>query len=81
MQVEKKTITDYVLTKTTIVNTVKQTKIDKEKQYGLKNLEKNTATNENKKIYSDHNSVLIYLDFVTTNGRTKATESNNKKII
>ena len=51
-------------------------KIDEEKQYGLHKLEKNTATNENKKIYSDHNSILIYLDF-----ETPTEEQRPKKII
>ena len=37
----------------------------KKKQYGLHKLEKNTSTNENKKICSDHNSILINLDFET----------------
>ena len=37
----------------------------KKKQYGLHKLEKNTSTNENKKIYSDHSSILINLDFET----------------
>ena len=32
-------------------------KIDEEKQHGLHKLEKNTATNENRKIFSDHNSI------------------------
>ena len=41
-------------------------KLDEEKQYELHNLEKNTANNENKKIHSDHNSILINLDFKTT---------------
>ena len=41
-------------------------KIDEEKQHGLHKLEKNTATNENRKIYSDHNSILINPDFETT---------------
>ena len=36
-----------------------------EKQYGLHKLEKNTATNDNEKIYSDHNCILINLDFET----------------
>ena len=57
MQGEEKSITDYVLT-----GTVKEMKKDEEKQYGL---HKNTATNENKKIYSDHNSILINLDYET----------------
>ena len=51
-------------------------KIDAEKQYGLHKLEKNTATNENKKIYSDHNSILINLDF-----ETPAEEQRPEKII
>ena len=38
-------------------------------------LEKNTATNENKKVYSDHNSILINFDFDTPN------EERPKKII
>ena len=42
----EKSIIAYVLTYTTSANTVKE----------MKKLEKNTATNENKKIYSDHNS-------------------------
>ena len=54
-------------------------KVDEEKQYELHKLEKNTATNEHKKIYSDHNSILINLDFENTNWRTKAKENNNKK--
>ena len=62
MQGEKKSIIDCVLTNTTSTNTVKEMKIDEEKQYGLHTLEKNTATNE-PKIYSDRNSVLITLDF------------------
>ena len=51
-------------------------KIDEEKQYGLHKLYKNTATNENRKIYSDHNSILINLDFDTPTG-----EERPKKII
>ena len=54
-------------------------KVDEEKQYELHKLEKNTATNEDKKIYSDHNSILINLDFENTNWRTKAKQNNNKK--
>ena len=41
-------------------------KIDEEKQYGLHKLDKNTATNENRKIYSDHNSKLINFYFETS---------------
>ena len=47
----EKSIIAYVLTYTTSANTVKE----------MKKLEKNTATNENKKIYSDHNSIFIIL--------------------
>ena len=50
--------------------------IDEGKQYGLHKLEENTATNENKKIYSDHNSILINLDF-----ETPTEEQRLKKII
>ena len=58
MQGEDKSINDYVLTDTASDNTVKEMKIDEEKQYGLYKLERKTATIENKKIYSDHNSIL-----------------------
>ena len=73
---EEKSITDYVLTDASSANTVKEMKIDEEKQYGLHKLYKNTATNENRKIYSDHNSILINLDF-----DTPTEEERPKKII
>ena len=75
MQWEEKSITDYVLTDTASANTIKERKIDEEKQYEWHNQEKNTPTNENQKIYSDH----ISNDFRNTNWRTKAKENNNKK--
>ena len=67
VQGEEKSIIDYVLTDASSANTVKEMKIDEEKQYGLHELYKNTATNENRKVYSDHNSILINLDFDTPN--------------
>ena len=67
MQGEEKSITDYALTDIAGNDRVKEMKEDKEKQYGLHKLEKNTATNENKKIYSDHNSILINFRFSNTN--------------
>ena len=76
VQEEEKSIIDYVLTDASSANTVKEMKIDEEKQYGLHKLHKNTATNENRKIYSDHNSILINLDFDTPN-----EEERPKKII
>ena len=76
MQGEEKSIIDYFLTDRTIAKTIKEMKIDGEKQYGLHKLEKNTATNESKKIYSDHNSILINLDF-----ETPTEEQRPKKII
>ena len=76
VQREEKSITDYVLTDASSANTVKEMKIDEEKQYGLHKLDKNTATNENRKIYSDHNSILINLDF-----DTPTEEERPKKII
>ena len=76
MQGEEKSITDYVLTGASSANTIKETKIDEEKQHGLRKLEENTATNENEKIYSDHNSILINLDF-----EIPTEEQRRKKII
>ena len=45
-------INDYVLADITSANTVKETKIDVEKQFGLRSrkLNKNIATNENKQV-------------------------------
>ena len=51
-------------------------KIDEQKQYGLCKLEKNTAINEKKKIHSDHNSIIINLDY-----ETPTEEKRLKKII
>ena len=76
VQGEEKSIIDYVLTDASSTNTVKEMKIDEEKQYGLHKLDKNTATNESRKIYSDHNSILINLDF-----ETPTEEQRPKKII
>ena len=76
MQGEEKSITDYVLTDASSANTIKETKIDEEKQHRLRKLEENTATNENEKIYSDHNSILINLDF-----EIPTEEQRPKKII
>ena len=41
VQGEEKSIIDYVLTDTTSANTIKEMKIDEEKQYGLHKLQKN----------------------------------------
>ena len=76
VQGDEKSIIDYVLTDVSSAKTVKEMKIHEEKQYGLHKLDKNTAPNENIKIYSDHNSILINLDFETPN-----EEQRPKKII
>ena len=76
VQGEEKSITDYVLTDVSSANTFKEMTTDEGKQYGLHKLEENTATNENKKIYSDHNSILIDLDF-----ETPTEEQRPKKIM
>ena len=76
VQGEEKSIIDYVLTDALSASTVKKMKKDDEKQYGLHKLDKNTATNKNRKIYSDHNSILINLDF-----ETPTEEQRPKKII
>ena len=47
---EKSYNCDYVLTDASSADTVKEMKIDEEKQYGLCKLDKNTATNKNRKI-------------------------------
>ena len=73
---EEKSIIHYVLTDTTSASSVKEMKIDEETQYGLYKLEKNTTTNENKKIYSHRNPILINLDF-----ETPTAEKRPQKII
>ena len=59
-------ITDYVLTDASSGNKAEEMKIDEE----------NIATNENRKIYSNDNSILINLDF-----ETPTEEERPKKII
>ena len=79
VQEEEKSIIDYVQTDASSANTVKEMKIDEEKQYGLHKLDKNTAINENRKIYSDHNSILINLDFETPTEEERPKEIITKK--
>ena len=79
MQGEEKSVIDYVLTDASSTNTVKEMKIDEEKQYGLHKLDKNTATNESRKMYSDHNSILINLDFETPTEEQKPMKIITKK--
>ena len=55
-------------------------KIDEEKQYGLYKLGKNTAASENKKIYSDHNSILISLDYETPTEEQRPKKITKKDI-
>ena len=81
VQGEEKSIIEYVLTDAPSANTVKEMKIDEEKQYGLHKLDKNTATNENRKIYSNHNSTLINLDFETPNEEQRPEKIITKKDI
>ena len=76
VQGEDKSITDYNLTDKASANIVKEMKIDEEKQYGLYKLDKNTTTNENQKMHSDYNSILINLDY-----ETPTEEQRPKKII
>ena len=76
MQGEENSIIVYVLTDASSANKVKEMKIDKENQYGLHKLDKNTATTENRKIYSDHNFISINLDF-----ETPTEEHRPKKIL
>ena len=71
VQGEEKSIIDYVLTDVSSANTVKEMKIYEAKQYGLNKLDKKTSTNENRKMYSDHNSILINLDFETSTEEQK----------
>ena len=81
VQGEEKSITEYVLTDASSANTVKEIKTDEQKQYGLHKLDKNTACNENRKIYSNHNSILINLDFETPNEKQTPKKIITKKDI
>ena len=81
VQEDEKSITDYALTDASSANAVKEMKKDEEKQYGLHKLDQNTANNENSKIYSDRNSILINLDFDTPTEEERPKENNNKRRI
>ena len=71
----------YVLTDASSAYTVKGIKIGEEKQYGLHKLDRNTATNEDRKKYSDHKSILINLDFETPTEEQRPKKIMAKKII
>ena len=71
VQGEEKSIIDYVLTGASSAKTIKEMKIDEEKQYGLHKLDKNTATNKNRTIYILRSQFHLYIETPTEEQRPK----------
>ena len=73
-QGEERSIIDYIIASQEYMENIKRTEIDEEKQYGLYKIER--SNKQMKKTYSDHNTILINLDFI----RPKVV-SRKKKVI
>ena len=56
-------IIDYVITSQEYMNTFKSVEIDEEKEYKLYKIERQNK--QIKKTYSDHNAILINIDFIS----------------
>ena len=63
-QGEEKSIIDYVITTKRDLNTIKTMKIDEEKEFGIYKVEIQ-GTTECRKIYSDHNAIMLNIDFIS----------------
>ena len=62
-QGEEKSIIDYVITTKRDLNTIKSMKIDEQKEFGIYKVEIQGAK-QSRKIYSDHNAVMLDIDFI-----------------
>ena len=63
-QGEEKSIIDYVITTKKDLNTIKTMKIDEEKEFGIYKVEIQ-GTKQCRKIYSDHNAIMLNMDFIS----------------
>ena len=73
-QGEEKSVIDYVITTKRDLNTIKTMKIDEEKEFEICKVERQ-GTKKSRKIYSDHNAIMLNIDFISK------TEAKDKKII
>ena len=73
-QGEGRSIIDYVITTHVYLKIIKTMEIDEEKQYGLYKIKRQNK--QMKKTYSDHNAILINIDFISPKD-----VSRNKKVI
>ena len=60
---EERSIIDYVITSQEYMDTIKSMERDEEKQCGLYKIERQNK--QIRKTYSDHNAILIILEFVS----------------
>ena len=74
-QGEEKSIIDYVITTKRDLNTIKTMKIDEENEFGIYEVEIQ-GTTECRKIYSDHNAIMLNIDFIS-----KMEAKDKKKLI
>ena len=63
-QGEENSIKDYVITTKRDLNTIKTMKIDEEKEFGIYKVEIQ-GTKQCRKIYSDHNAIMLNIDFIS----------------
>ena len=63
-QGEEKSIIDYVITTRRDLNIIKTMKIDEEKESGIYKVEIQ-GTKHCRKIYSDHNAIMLNMDFIS----------------
>ena len=63
-QGEEKSVIDYVITTKKDLNTIKTMKIDEEKEFGIYKVEIQ-GTKQCRKIYSDHNAIMLNIDFIS----------------
>ena len=63
-QGKKKSVIDYVMTNTKYLNSIKEMVTAETKEYGTNKL--NQQNQDLKKTYSDHNVILLKIDFLRT---------------
>ena len=63
-QGEEKSVIDYVITTKRYLNTIKTIKINEEKEFGIYKVERQ-GTKQCRKIYSDHNAIMLNIDFIS----------------
>ena len=74
-QREEKSAIDYVITTKRDLNAIKTMKIVEEKEFGIYKVERQ-GTEQCRKIYSDHNAIMLNIDLMS-----KMDATGNKKII